>query len=87
MSSKGTIYSFSTIYEAPEAFSGQAPYHVALIRLDDGPLITAQLTDYEGITPEINQPVEMVTRKLTEQGDNGLIIYGYKFRPPITQSE
>ena len=25
--------------------------------------------------------VEMVTRKLRAQGDEGLIVYGYKFRP------
>jgi hypothetical protein len=28
-------------------------------------------------------PVEMVTRKLRTQGDEGLIIYGYKFRPQL----
>jgi uncharacterized OB-fold protein len=28
-------------------------------------------------------PVEMVTRKLFEQGAEGLIQYGYKFRPEL----
>ncbi len=30
---------------------------------------------------QIGAPVEMVTRKLYTQGDEGLIIYGYKFGP------
>jgi uncharacterized OB-fold protein len=29
----------------------------------------------------IGMRVEMVTRKLREDGDEGQIIYGYKFRP------
>ena len=29
----------------------------------------------------IGLPVEMVTRKLRTDGDQGMIVYGYKFRP------
>jgi uncharacterized OB-fold protein len=77
---KGTIYSFTTIIDAPEGFEGQAPYAVAMIQLDEGPMITAQLTDLDG-PPEIGMKVEMVTRKLRTDGEAGIIIYGYKFRP------
>jgi uncharacterized OB-fold protein len=28
-------------------------------------------------------PVEMVTRKLRTDGEEGMIIYGYKFRPAV----
>jgi len=28
-------------------------------------------------------PVEMVTRKIREEGENGMIVYGYKFRPVL----
>ncbi len=31
-------------------------------------------------------PVEMVTRKLSEQGDEGIIVYSYKFRPQLQRS-
>jgi uncharacterized OB-fold protein len=79
---KGTVYSYTTILDAPEGFESQAPYVVALIKLDEGPLVTAQLTDLEG-PPEIGMKVEMVTRKLRTDGDAGIIIYGYKFRPPL----
>jgi uncharacterized OB-fold protein len=40
------------------------------------------LTDLGEQPVEIGMPVEMVTRKLRNDGDErGLIVYGYKFRP------
>ncbi len=79
---RGEIYSFTRVMEAPAAFAGQAPYYLALVRLEDGALITAQLTDIDGKVC-IGDPVEMVTRKLTTDGERGMIVYGYKFRPPV----
>lgn len=78
-SGKGEVYSFTKVYDAPEGFVG--PYIVALIRLAEGPMISAQITDTDRV--EIGQPVEMVTRKLSEDGPKGLNNYGYKFRPVL----
>lgn len=61
------------------------PYTVALIQLDEGPLVTGQLTDLDPDEVEIGMPVEMVTRKIREDGDDGLIVYGYKFRKSVTE--
>ena len=33
----------------------------------------------------IGMPVEMVTRRLREEGEEGQIIYGYKFRPVMVR--
>jgi uncharacterized OB-fold protein len=39
-------------------------------------------TGYDSNALEIGMPVEMVTRKMRNDGDErGLIVYGYKFRP------
>ena len=35
---------------------------------------------------EIGMPVEMVTRRLRVQGDEGTISYGYKFRPVLQRA-
>jgi len=79
---KGTIYSFTHITEPPAGFEEAAPYTVALVQLDEGPVVTAQLTDLDGSDVEIGMPVEMVTRKIRSDGDErGIIVYGYKFRP------
>lgn len=81
-SGQGEVYSYTSIYEAPSGFDDTAPYTVALVRLEEGPLVTAQLTDMGDTQPEIGMPVEMVTRRLRSDGDErGMLIYGYKFRP------
>jgi hypothetical protein len=41
------------------------------------------LTDLGDKEPEIGMPVEMVTRQLRTEGDQGMIVYGYKFRPAL----
>ena len=83
LSGRGEVYSFTTVYEPPADFRDQAPYSIALIKLEDGPMLTAQLTDVDPEEVRIGMPVEMVTRKLMQDGDEGLIQYGYKFRPRI----
>jgi uncharacterized OB-fold protein len=77
---KGEVYSYTTVIDGPMGFEYQSPYVVALVKLDEGPMLTTQLTDLEG-EPEIGMRVEMVTRKLRTDGDEGVIVYGYKFRP------
>jgi hypothetical protein len=82
-SGTGEIYSFTTLFDVPQGFESYSPYSVALIKLDEGPLLSAQLTDVDPEDIRIGMRVEMVTRKLSEQGDTGLILYGYKFRPVL----
>lgn len=82
-SGRGQVYSFTRVQEAPAGYEEYAPYTVALVKLEEGPLVTAQLTDLEG-EPAIGMPVEMVTRKLRSDGARGMIIYGYKFRPALS---
>ena len=86
LSGHGEIYSFSTMYNAPKGFEEQKPYTVALVKMDDGPIVTAQLTDVDHDKVYIGMRVEMVTRKIREDGAEGQIIYGYKFRPPLDPS-
>ena len=84
---RGQVFSFTTIYEPPSGFEENAPYTVALVKLEEGPLVTAQLTDLGGNKPEIGMPVEMVTRRLRQDGDErGMLVYGYKFRPVLLAS-
>ena len=82
-SGKGEVYSYTTVYEPPAGYEEFAPYTVALVKLEEGPLITAQLTDLEK-EPTIGMPVQMVTRKLRTEGARGMIVYGYKFRPAVS---
>ena len=70
----------------PSGFEQTAPYTIALVKLEEGPVVTAQLTDVGDQEVEIGMPVEMVTRKIrTDMEDRGMIVYGYKFRPVMQQ--
>jgi uncharacterized OB-fold protein len=82
-SGKGEVYSYTTIHNAPLGFEDLVPYTVALVKLEEGPMLTAQLTDVNPDEVRIGLPVEMVTRRLREEGEAGMIVYGYKFRPRL----
>jgi len=82
-SGRGTVFSFAEVSQAPKGFSG--PYLVALVELEEGVRVTAQLTDVDPDEVEIGMPVEMVTRRIQEKGPQGYLVYGYKFRPVLRQ--
>jgi len=83
-SGRGKVWSFTIVYQAPSGFEDFVPYTLAIIKLEEGPMITAQLTDlawhWESITidgdeipvkkyhVEFDMPVEMVTKLLKEEG-------------------
>jgi uncharacterized protein len=85
-SGRGTLYSYTRVTQAPRGFASVAPYAVGMVRLEEGPLVTAQLTDVDGVDLTIGLPVEMVTRKIRDAAEHGFIVYGYKFRPLIRES-
>jgi scaffold protein (connect acetoacetyl-CoA thiolase and HMG-CoA synthase) len=84
-SGRGTVYSHAEVAQPPRGFSG--PYVVALVQLDEGVLLTAQLTDVDAEDVAIGLPVEMVTRRLQEHGPQGYLVYGYKFRPAARETD
>lgn len=80
-SGKGTVYTFTVIRSPPEGFEVFAPYIVGIIKLDEGPLLTSQIADCDPEDVYIGMPVEVCFRKLREEGKNGVICYGFKFKP------
>lgn len=82
LSDKGEIWSFAEIRQGSDDFT--TPYVVAMIKLVEGPMVTAQMTDCDPAQVKIGEPVEVVTRKLRDLGEDGLIVYGYKFRPVLS---
>ncbi len=75
------MFTFSVVHEAPESNNLQKPYVVAMIQTDDGVMVTAQLVDVEFDKVQIGMPVKAVLRKLSTDGESGIIRYGYKFVP------
>ncbi len=85
LSGRGTIYSFTTVARggSPPEFSVQqtlvGSYSVAVVELDEGPRIVAQMADCKPEELRIGLPVEATFRRIYE--DDGMIRYGIKFRP------
>ena len=80
-SGKGKVYTFSVIRVPSEGFEAYAPYIVGLIQLEEGPKVTTQIVDCSPEEVYIDMPVEVCFRKIREQGKEGIIIYGFKFKP------
>jgi hypothetical protein len=78
-SGKGTVVSFSEIHLPPLNFEKRVPYTMAIIKLEEGPMLTAQLVDFEKIS--IGMEVEACLRRVFCSGSSGIIHYGTKFRP------
>jgi len=79
-SGKGEVVSYTVIHDAPEDLKQQKPYVIALIKLDEGPVITSQLVcDPEEV--KIGMRVKKAFRKYGEDGEAGIIYYGTKFVP------
>ena len=66
--------------EVKEIPSYESPYVLAIIELDEGPKLTAQITDCEPKNIKIGSDVRAVFRKIEEHGKQGVIKYGYKFK-------
>jgi uncharacterized OB-fold protein len=81
LSGKGKIVTYSIIYVAPENFEGQTPYPIAIIQLEEGPRVTAQIVDCDLDKIKIGLEVKPTFRKIQEDGWIGAIYYGYKFTP------
>jgi uncharacterized OB-fold protein len=79
-SGKGKIHSYSIIHTPTDEFKVIAPYAVAIIELEEGAKITSQIVDCNNDDIEIDHEVELVFRKIKEEGDDGVITYGYKFK-------
>jgi uncharacterized OB-fold protein len=85
LSGRGRIHSYTIISRggAPTEFDHQqkmtGEFAVALVELEEGPRIMGQMTDCDPHRTEIGMEVKATLRKLYEQ--EGVIRYGYKFRP------
>ncbi len=76
----GTIVTHTVIYTANEQFEAFTPYVLAIVKLDEGPRMTAQIV----CSPDevkIGMRVKSVFRRIATDGESGIIHYGTKFVP------
>jgi uncharacterized OB-fold protein len=79
LAESGKILTFTIIRVAPHQYVDQAPYAVGIAEQDDGVKLTAQIVDCPFEDLKIGLRVKIEFRKIYEEGDAGIIYYGYKF--------
>ena len=81
LAEKGKVISYTIIRVPPQQFVDQAPYAVGIVELDDGVKITGQIVDCNFEDLAVGKKVKMEFRKVCQEGESGVIYYGYKFVP------
>ncbi len=81
LSGEGEVVTFTTVHEPAEGFEMQVPYVLAIVRTKEGPQLTGQVVDVVPADVRIGLKVRATFRKLREEGEAGVIHYGYKFAP------
>lgn len=78
---EGTLITYTIIRVPPGQFSDQAPYAVGIVELDGGVRITTQIIDCDFDEIKIGKKVKVEFRKISSEGEAGIICYGYKCVP------
>ena len=81
MKRTGKVVTHTVIRTPSDAFSGQAPFAVGIIEMDDGARLTAEIADVDFEEVKIGMPVQLEFRRHYSDGDAGIIHYGHKAVP------
>lgn len=79
LAESGALLTYTIIRVAPEGFEDQTPYAVGIAEMDDGAHLTAQVVDCDFARLKVGLRVKLEFRKMHEDGEAGVIHYGYKF--------
>jgi uncharacterized OB-fold protein len=77
----GKVLTFTIIRVPPQQFVDQVPYAVGIVELDDGVKLTGQIVDCNFEEMKVGKRVKIEFRKIFDEGEAGIIHYGYKFVP------
>jgi uncharacterized OB-fold protein len=77
----GSIISYTVVYSPPAGYKLKAPYILALIKLDEGPVVLGTIEDAKPEEIKIGTKVEQVLRRWIEGKGPNIIHYGFAFRP------
>jgi len=77
----GKVQTFTVIRVAPKDFVDEVPYAIGIIDLEGGVPMQCQIVDCAPEDLKIGMPVKIEFRKVKEEGDAGILCYGYKAVP------
>ena len=81
MKRTGKVVTHTVIRTPSDEFSGEAPFAVGIVEMDDGARLTTQIVDVPFEEIKIGLPVKLEFRRSYSEGDAGIIQYGHKAVP------
>ncbi len=81
MAGTGTVATYTVIRTPSDEFSGEAPFAVGIIQMEEGPRLTTQIVEVPFEEIKIGMPVRLEFRRLFTDGLAGTIQYGHKAVP------
>ncbi len=75
---EGTVVTYTIIRIGPSDFANEVPYALGIVELAGGVRLMAQIVDVPLDDVKAGMPVKLEFRKLSEEGDAGIICYGHK---------
>ncbi len=79
MPKTGKILTYTQLHEPLPGFEAQAPFYLAVVKLDNGAKVLTQIVDSADESIKTGAKVSATIRRATVDGDTGQIVYGYKF--------
>ncbi len=76
----GTIQTFTIIHQTPKGSVMEAPYAIAQVHLDDGPIVATAIAGAPLDSIRVGVPVEMALHDV-KTDDAGRRVVAYVFRP------
>ncbi len=78
LSGEGVLLNYSVVSRAAPGFD--SPYAMCIVQLDDGPVLTTQLSDWKDVELRVGMRVALVIGPIC-RGADGITLTGPKFRP------
>ena len=78
---EGKLLTYTVIRVAPSQFVDQSPYAIGIVELDGGTRVLTQIADCGPDDIQIGMRVKVEFRKIQEDGEAGILCYGYKCVP------
>jgi len=78
---EGVVKTFTVIRVPPTDFADQTPYAIGVVELSNGVAVQCQIGDCSPDELKTGMPVRIEFRKVKEEGEAGIICYGYKAVP------
>lgn len=75
-SGEGDVVAVTVVHDAIGDYDTETPYTLAVVELDEGARMTAQVVN----GAEVGDRVESCFRRVSDQGQEGIVQYGTKFR-------